>query len=201
MTNDAYISIKLGDVATIAAGYPLRGSAEALEQGDVSLVQLKNANIDTGIDWSGVARVALPSKRRPLWLNDGDILFAARGTRTLAYALKDVPERAVCGPQFFILRLSKTDVLSSEFVAWQINQKPTQDYLQRNSTGAHIRNIRRNVLEEMPITAPPLKRQLLIVAFWIAATRERAALNQLINLRNAQLDALAADLGQKNKEG
>ena len=44
MIRDAPSSERLEDVASIAAGYPLRGSAEALDEGDTAFIQLKNVD-------------------------------------------------------------------------------------------------------------------------------------------------------------
>jgi hypothetical protein len=200
MTNDAHIYVKLGDIARISAGYPLRGSAEILEPGEVRLVQLKNTTAFGGVDWTDVISVELPSKREPQWLTNCDVLFAARGTRTLAYTVADVPAKSVCAPQFFVLSVKNSAQVSPQFLAWQINQKPAQEYLQKNATGSHIQNIRRGVLEELTIAVPSQERQRMVVDFWQAAQRERAVLNRLIETRNAQLDALAAGLAPQSLE-
>ena len=200
MRNDAQIYIKLADAVTVAAGYPLRGSAEALDDGDVRLIQLKNTNPDGAIDWAAVGSVSLPSKREPNWLTSDDVIFSARGTKTFAYPLDDVPPKTVCAPQFFVLSVRNTNDLSPHFLAWQINQKPAQDYFQRNATGSHILNIRRAVLEELVIAVPCIEKQMTIVAFWQAAHKERSLLNSLIENRNSQLEALAAGLVRDDKE-
>lgn len=199
MADDAK-QMKLKDVVDTAAGYPLRGAVEALEPGDVSLVQLKNATSGGEIAWNEVPRVKLPSRREPAWLRDRDLIFSSRGTKTLAYALREVPPKAVCAPQFFVLS-PKTKTVMSEFLAWQMNQKPAQDYFQREATGSYIQNIRRSALEDLPIVIPPLHVQELVVNFWRAAQRERATFNQLIENRNQQLDALAVGLLQTHIRG
>ena len=200
MDDDAIIYIKLGEAAKVSAGYPLRGAADALEPGDAHFIQLKNANPDDGIDWAVVSLVSLPSKRKRSWLTDHDVVFAARGTRTLAYPLSNVPPKTVCAPQFFVLSVQDPESLSPHFLAWQINQKPTQEYFRRNATGSYIQNIRRSVLEDLTIAVPPKDKQMMIVAFWQAAQRERSLLNSLMENRNSQLEALAAGLAPYGKE-
>lgn len=199
MWNDAEISAKVGELANISSGYPLRVSAEELEPGDIAFVQLKNVGQPHGVAWQDVAKVALPSKREPTWLSPGDVLFSSRGTKTLAYPVATTPMRAVCGPQFFIITISDSRSVLPEFLAWQINQKPAQEYLQKKSTGSFIQNIRKPVLEQMPIALPPLEEQRLIVQFWRAAQREREILQQLIEATDAQLDAIASRLATTTK--
>jgi len=199
MWNDAVISSTVGELAQISSGYPLRVSAEELDPGDVAFVQLKNVGHPHGVAWPEVPKVSLPSKREPAWLSSGDVLFSSRGTKTLAYPLATTPNRAVCGPQFFIIKVADSRSVLPEFLAWQINQKPAQEYLQKESTGSFIQNIRKPVLEQMPIALPPLEEQRLIVQFWRAAQREREILQQLIEATDAQLDAIASRLASTTK--
>jgi hypothetical protein len=194
MEDNANISLRLADAARISSGYPLRSSVELLEPGDVHFLQIKNLSMETHIDWAQVPQVSLPSKREPLWLTNDDVVFTSRGTRTLAYPLAATPKRAVCAPQFFVLSVENPAKLSPEFLAWQINQKPAQDYLQRGATGDYIQNIKREVIENLPLVVPPIQQQTLIVKFWRASQRERVALNQLIQNRTNQLEALATGL-------
>ncbi|MEQ1904892.1 MAG: restriction endonuclease subunit S [Pirellulaceae bacterium] len=196
MTDDAHKYERLARVATITSGHPLRGSLEALEQGDVHLLQLKHMSTDNDIDWKAVPKVKLPTARNPAWLTDQDVIFASRGTRTLAYSLTNTPARTVCAPQFFVLSINDVGSVLPQFLAWQINQRPAQDYFQRNATGSYIQNIRREVVENLPLALPALQEQRLIVEFWGAAQRERTALINLIENRNNELEALALKLLQ-----
>ena len=156
MNNDtAYLSESLGDVAAISAGYPLRGSVNELTSGDVAIVQMRNVDAASGINWSDVQRIALPSKRPPAVLAVGDIVFTTRGTRNFALALDTVEGQAVCSPHFFVIRVSDANRIAPAFLAWQINQRPAQEYFQREATGSHILNIRREVIENLPLALPP----------------------------------------------
>ncbi len=193
MSNDAQISY-LSDLAEISAGFPLRGSAGALAEGDTHFIQLTHVDPDADIDWSGVPKVELPPSRKHEWLTDSDIIFSARGTRTLAYPLRNTPEWAVCAPQFFVLSPRAPGTILPEFLAWQINQRPAQEYLARYADTAAIVNVKRQTLEQMPIVVPQIRMQETVVALWRAVQEERATLNQLIENRNQQLEALAIGL-------
>jgi hypothetical protein len=191
MSNDANTLSVMGDLAHIASGYPLRVSAEELDPGDVAFVQLKNVGHPHGVAWQEVAMVSLPSKREPAWLSPGDVLFSSRGTKTLAYPITETPCPAVCGPQFFVISVRDSLSVLPEFLAWQINQKPAQDYFHTEATGSLVQNIRKPALERMPVVVPPLEKQRLIVQLWRAAQRERVIFQSLIEATDAQLDAIA----------
>ena len=195
VNNDtAYLRESLGDVAVIAAGYPLRGAVDELTSGDVAIVQMRNVDADSGVNWSEVQRIALPSKRPPAFLAVGDIIFTTRGTRNFALALDTVEGQAVCSPHFFVIRVLDANRIAPAFLAWQINQRVAQEYFQREATGSHILNIRREVIENLPVALPPVATQHIIVALAEAAHAERAALTRLIDNRNQQLEAIALGL-------
>ena len=184
----------LGDLAAIAAGYPLRGGIEALPHGDVAMIQMGDVSSVKGIVWNKVRRVGLPRVRDSLFLQIGDVIFTTRGLRNFALALDNIPCEAVCSPHLFVMRVKYPDVIMPAFLAWQINQKPIQDYFQREATGSYILNIRREVMETVPIAVPPLHQQQAIIALAKLAVAECAALQSLITNRANELDAIARDL-------
>lgn len=160
---------------------------------------MRNVDPEAGVDWQSVARVELPPARRIEFLSAGDVVFSTRGTRTYAVALGSVPFLAVCSPHFFVLRI-RDDAVDPGFLAWQINQAPAQGYLQREATGSHILNIRREVIERLEIVIPSRARQDAIVAFAEAAAHEKRLLTSLIENRQQQMNALAAGLRAHHEE-
>lgn len=190
----AYFCDSLGDVTAIAAGYPLRGAADRLESGDVAIIQMRNVDVESGINWPEVQRVTLPSKRPPTFLEAGDIIFTTRGTRNFALALHDIDGPAVCSPHFFVIRVLDANLITPTFLAWQINQRPAQQYFAREATGSHILNIRREVIENLPLAIPPIEQQQIIIALAEAVHSERTALSKLIENRNDQMEAIAFGL-------
>jgi len=195
VNNDtAYLRDSLVKIAAIAAGYPLRGAVDELEGGDVAIIQMRNVDAETGINWTEVQRITLPSKRPPTFLEAGDIIFTTRGTRNFALTLDDIEGPAVCSPHFFVIRVSDANLIEPAFLAWQINQRPAQQYFQREATGSHILNIRREVIENLPLSIPPLATQRTLIALAKTASDERAALTKLIDNRNRQIEAIALGL-------
>ncbi|CAN5883037.1 hypothetical protein BH11PSE6_BH11PSE6_11630 [soil metagenome] len=154
---------------------------------------MRNVDAEAGIDWPGAARVTLPPTRATAFLAVGDVIFTTRGTRNFALALESVPGLSVCSPHFFVFRADPISLIP-QFLAWQINQRPAQEYLQREATGSYILNIRRDVVENLPLALPPLDQQRAIVALADAAKAERAALSALMDNRNRQMEAIALGL-------
>lgn len=191
--------LALAEVAEIAAGHPLRSAVDDFPAGDTGVIQMRNVDPEAGVDWPSVARVELPPARRTEFLNAGDVIFSTRGARTYAVALGSAPFPAVCSPHFFVLRI-RGEAVDPRFLAWQINQGPAQEYLQREATGSHILNIRREVIERLEIVIPSRARQAAIIAFADAAAREKRLLAGLIENRQQQMNALAAGLRANDEE-
>jgi hypothetical protein len=177
----------------VQAGHPFRGSIPEDPDGNAHAIQMRDVSPEGGVAWAGLARTTLDGRKEPMWLQTGDVVFAARGARNYALCLEGVPVPAVCSQYFFLLRVKSTGLLP-EFLAWQINRAPAQRYLSKHAEGSDQLSIRRGVLEALPIVVPPLAQQHRIVALARDAGRERRVLEALIHNREKQLDALAFEL-------
>ncbi len=162
--------------------------------GDVAVVQIKNVDTESGVDWHGVARTKLTGRREPDWLGAEDILFSARGQRNVAVCLEEPPERAVCSPHFFLVRVKKGKPVLPAFIAWQINLPNAQRYFSQSATGSYITSIRRQVLEKTPLSLPPIEQQRRLVALSRAVRRERELMERLIENRRRELTVVAKEL-------
>ena len=180
--------------AEVRAGYPFRGSVPEVADGAVMAVQMRDVSASGGVAWDSVARTNPEGRRQPDWLKAGDILFLMRGARNFAVCLEDVRAPAVCSQYFFLVRVRDSPLLLPEFLAWQINQQPAQRYLGKNAEGTDQLSIRRGVLEALPISAPPIAQQRRLMSLANAARREREVLQNLIDNRERQLQALVLKL-------
>jgi len=192
---DAIINA-IEDVAEFRVSYPFRGAIEPVLSGSVAVVQMKDVSAMGDIDWDAVVRTELTGRREPDWLVSGDILFVARGNHYYAAALEGVPNRCVCGPHLYHLRLKHGSAVLPRFLAWQINQPPIQRLLRQAAEGTNQLSIRRAEIEALTISVPSLAVQEQIVGLAEAAARERTLLDQLILNRERQLGALAFALAQ-----
>lgn len=193
MLNDAYC-VELATAVRVRAGYPFRGSIEEAVDGDAFAVQMKDVDVDTGVNWSGVLRTSLAGRKQPDWLRAGDVLFVSKGARFYAVCIDEPPSAAVCSPHFFLLQVAPRTALLPAFLAWQINQPPFQRQLQQAAEGSSQLSIRRPVLESLTLSVPSLADQQRIVALAELARQERRTLHQLIHNREQQLQALAEGL-------
>lgn len=192
--NDAALKIKLGDLAHIRAGHPFRGAVEAVPEGAVAVVQMKDILPAGGVDWSSAVRTELVGRKEPDWLSDGDLLFVSRGSRYFAVCVDSPPAPAVCGPHLFHLTVKARELLMPEFLAWVVGQGPVQRQLLQAASGSLQLSVTRQALEALEIPLPSLATQRVVTDLAAAAARERAVLTALIQNRELQLEALASAL-------
>lgn len=198
MFNDA-ISVKLAAAVSVRSGYPFRGSVEEAVGGEFLAVQMKDIDVDAGVNWPGVIRTSLAGRKEPDCLSADDVLFVSKGARFYAVCIDDPPGPAVCSPHFFHLQVAPGGPLLPAFLAWQINQLPFQRQVLQAAEGSNQLSIRRPVLESLTLTIPSLEVQRCIVELEELARRERRTLNQLIQNRELQLQALAEKLAKSAK--
>jgi len=193
------MSVILKGMADVQAGHPFRGSVPAVKGGNAYALQMRDLNPSGVVAWDELVCTEIDARKPVQWLEPGDVVFVARGTRNYAVCLKEVPKPTVCSPNFFLVRIN-SPVLLPEFLAWQINRAPAQRYLASSAEGSDQLSIRRPVLEALPVSVPPLAQQRLIVSLAEAAVHEERQLQALINNRQKQLDALAFALVSNNLE-
>lgn len=191
MSNDAQQAVSLAEIADIRPGYPFRGPVKEIPDGEAAVVQIKNIDVNRGIDWPGLVRTDLKGRRKPDWLQPGDIVFTARGNRNTAASVGQISINAVSSPHLFVIRLRRPDRALPEFIAWVMNHSDAQRYLAQSATGSYILNIRKEVLAQMPLRLPSLEKQQLIVQLAAAARREEQLLGKLIENRQQQLTLVA----------
>ena len=190
---DAHESYTLSELASISAGYPFRGKIDALPEGDVAVIQMRNADPDAGIDWDSLSRVELPRASEKSYLRADDIILSTRGGRNFPYLIPECSRPVVCSPHFFVIRVH-ADAILPKFLAWQMRQKPCQDHFATGATGSYILNLTRDVVAGLPVVVPPQEAQHLIVEMDSAAKAERALLTELIDNRANEMAAIARQL-------
>lgn len=184
----------LNRLAKISAGHPFRGKVPEQLDSDVVVVHMKDTDRHTGINWNSCMRTR-PCGRRPAWLKDGQLLFAARGTRYYSVLIKDIPAdyQAVAAPHFFVIDVLGDEVLPA-FLEWQLNQGPCQQYFEQNAEGSVAKSIRRSVLEEATIAVPPMTKQQSIVRLVHTLRRERQTLEEMVRNNERLLTGIATEL-------
>lgn len=169
--NDALIYIldglktTLGEIIGIRSGYPFRGRIKPAPNGAYRIIQIRDIGADAALDLSALVRVNSIDAGPNHLVQQGELLFIARGARRQAVALSEHPGAAIATGQFFVLTLLadfRGRVLP-EYLAWYINQRPAQRYLEENVTGSNLPMIGKEALAGLPVTVPSIGTQHRVV--------------------------------------
>jgi hypothetical protein len=181
--------MKLSKIAIIHSGYISRKRIEQQEDGSHFLLQARGVDAFRFVYGDGLNPFNPVLSRGDCILKKGDILFMARGTRNFSVILQNIPEPALAATCFFIIRVSKKDVLN-DYLWWYLNQEPAEHYFHNQSgRGVHMPVVRRSVLENIDIPVPSPDVQKKIVELDVLMREEGELLNTLTQKRKEIITA------------
>lgn len=95
-------------------------------------------------------------------LKDGDVLFAAKGTKNFAAVYEGHNLPAVASTSFFVLRLTSQNIMP-EYLVWFLNHPNTLALLKAQAIGTSIPSISKQVLGDLQIQIPDIETQQTIL--------------------------------------
>lgn len=119
-------------------------------------------------------------------LKDGDVLFAAKGTKNFAAVFENHNEPSVASTSFFVIRPTDNKVLP-QFLAWFLNNHSTQTLLKGQAIGTSIPSISKQVLENLEITIPSIETQQAILQIAKLRNKEKSLKQKIESLREKQI--------------
>jgi restriction endonuclease S subunit len=183
--------MKIKHIVSLMAGHPFRGSIEHTPDGDVAVVQMKDVDPEGGLNDANLYRVQVTGRKKPDYLQRGDILFIGRGNRIYAVLVDRDLKGTVAGPHFFILRVNQSNrSVMPDYLVWYINHNRAQRYFSQHVAGTSLPHINRTTLEDLPVIVPPLDVQQRIVNAHLCRLKEKALLERLIEKKRQFLDQL-----------
>lgn len=96
-------------------------------------------------------------------LEEGDLLFAAKGTSNFCALYHAETGKAVASSAFFVIRIKDKDSLLPNFLCSYLNHPAILVLLKSQAVGSTIPSITKHMLEELEINLPDKERQLQIV--------------------------------------
>ncbi|HDS0922500.1 TPA: restriction endonuclease subunit S [Stenotrophomonas maltophilia] len=185
--NNSHRSAKLADIASIRQGHPFRGAISAIADGPVRVIQLKNLSASGVHDPNDLLRTRLHPRKTPDWVQEGDVLLAARGVHPIAVLLCNPPADTVCSPHLYVIRVNDHERVMPAFLAWQLNQQRAQEYLRRQAAGSRQQSLRKAAVEVMHVHLPPLTYQQRIVSIARAAQLEQRSCEEMVAARHREV--------------
>lgn len=183
---------RLGDIATITSGiYSKFG-----QSGTAIYLQANFFNGAGQLEKYIRPNLVLNKQTEKHLLNEGDILFASKGTKNFAVSIKNKMGACVASSIFLVLRI-KNDlpkIVLPEFLVWFLNHPQNQTYLKSKAIGTGLPSISKKVLEDMEITLPKISTQQNIIIIDELRKREKQLKNKIETLREKQIQQLLHNL-------
>ncbi len=122
-------------------------------------------------------------------LKDGDVLFAAKGTKNFAAVFENHNEPSVASTSFFVIRPTDNKVIP-QYLAWFLNNRNTQTLLKGQAIGTSIPSISKQVLENLEIALPSIETQKTILQITKLRNKEKSLKQEIETLREKQIQAM-----------
>lgn len=119
-------------------------------------------------------------------LKNGDVLFAAKGTKNFAAVFENHEEPSVASTSFFVIRLTDKKLLP-QYLAWVLNSQSTQTLLKGQAIGSSMPSISKQVLENLEIAVPSIEKQKAILQITELRNQEKSLKQKIETLREKQI--------------
>lgn len=192
--------VLLQDIADIRTGRSFRGRIEPVLEGTYHVLQIKDVDEDGFVSAEHLLRTDLQDVNPSHVLHKGDVLFIARATRRMAVVVDQELPNIVFGSQFLVCEPKES--IEPAYLAWYINQRPAQRYLEENATGTNVRIVTKEAFGRLPITVPPLATQRKIAEVHFLSLREKHLLEKIRTKRDQLIElALLESIHPYEEEG
>ena len=119
-------------------------------------------------------------------LKEGDVLFAAKGSKNFATVFEKHNKAAVASTSFFVIRITDQKIVP-HYLAWFLNSQLIQKQLKGQALGTSIPSISKQVLENLEISVPSVETQKIILQITELRNREKTLKQKIETLRDNQI--------------
>lgn len=173
------MQIKLKEIAHIQFG----NYAQPSKYGTISYLQAKHFN-DFG-KYIGENDTFIEEDRKSAenLLEDGDILFAAKGFRFFATLYHNQLGKAVASSIFFVIK-PNIQIIDPGYLVTVLNLPKNLLHFQQSGAGSSIPSIRKSELMDFTLTLIPMEQQRKIAALQDLYLKDIELTNELIKQKN-----------------
>lgn len=191
----------LKELTTITLGYSFRRRIESSSNGNLNIILMKDMSKNI-LNYKGLYKIESDKIiKKYFFISKNDILFSAKGANNNAVYIENNLTSTIASAHFYILRIKDKSLLLPEYLAWYINQKPAQSYIQKYSRGTVINYINRHNFENLEVAFPNIATQKKIVELYKLSLHENKLVLQIQELKNTVIaQTLLNQVIKSNKE-
>ena len=173
MTRDAeprdlargWVQSTLGQIATVVRGVSYKKPDASFDASPDTVPILRATNIHEELDFDQLVHVPPKYIKPEQYLLAGDIVIAASsGSRSVVGKAAQLRASWIGSFGTFCLTLRPHESLTNGYLAWFLQTQEYRNRVSELSAGVNINNLRREHIEETPVSIPPLLEQRRIVA-------------------------------------
>jgi len=186
--------VRLDECAEVFPGYSVRGRMVHDPSGTHQLILTRHLTDGEPYVYTSSHEFRTTPHTGPSLdqLRPNDVLFMSRGTANRAWVVATLPPRAIAPVSFYILR-PRADV-DGGYLAWNLNQSPTQAAIDAIRTGAGAPLVQRDAFHALSIALPVLGRQREIASLGVLWTQEERVRESLAETARREHLALGATI-------
>jgi len=193
--------MELRRVAEIHAGLAFRSRIESEPQGPFIVVQARDLGRAGRVQLEMAARLtAIPTTPAGGYLQPGDVVFQARGTRFPAAVFESTRAGAIAAAPLWVLRVDRNRLIP-DFLAAVLASPGTQASLRHVARGTHVPQLPRRAIEELEVELPDLECQARLVELAHLQRRERELTERLQHVRGHLFDLAVREAARQSEGG
>ncbi len=179
------MKVKLKNIAQVQSGIFIKTDIS----GDVIYLQAKYFDEQGKVNTLLHPDLKLQGKIEKHLLHEGDLLFAAKGTKNFAVKYDGTIGLAVASSTFLVIRINSQYQMHvlPEFLQWFINLPVSLQTLKSGAIGTDLPSISKVVLENLEIYIPSIEKQSIIMKISELHNQEVALKRQLEYLRGIEI--------------
>jgi len=192
--------VKIKDMAKIQIGYQFRGKLEPDPKGTHQVIQIKDIDLKKRLDASDLYRVTPEGAINRYLVDQGDVLFQSRGKDNPAIPITDPMMNTIATSYFYILKLETGQVIP-EYLAWYLNQPPSQGFIQSRARGSGMLMIPKKDFIELDVDVPSMEIQKAIMRLDELQRKEGDLLRELEIKRRLLIQGVCLRAAKTNSSG
>jgi restriction endonuclease S subunit len=175
----------LKHIATVQTGI----YAQTISTGSVVYLQAKHFDENGHFYRKVKPDLPLDNQTGKHLLNDGDIIFAAKGSKNFAAQYENKNGPCVASSTFLVIKLNDKfrSIVLSDYLVWFINHQRTQEWLKAKARGSSIPSISKNDLQDLEIIIPSIEKQKTILKIDSLHKKEQSIIKKIQSLKDKYL--------------
>jgi restriction endonuclease S subunit len=182
-------TVQLKKIVSIQTGYPFRGKFERDPTGNVAVVQMKDINDYSCIEFEDLYRVQVEDLSQKHLLQPHDILFRSRGVTNTAALVPEVLGKTIAAAPLTVIRVKSVKV-EPAYLVWYLNHPQGQARLSSLAQGTSLAMVNKADLADLVVELPALGTQKEIAALAALGQQEQQLLEELRQKRKVYMDGL-----------